>query len=49
MKNKTSSINRHKLLCLLTGIAGIYMTFCLGGLFHERLLKQPYIDRIDNT
>ncbi len=42
-------LNKKKLLKLAIGIVGIYITFCIGGVLHEFILKQPYHNRIDNS
>ena len=49
VKNITGSINKKKLRNLIIGIIGIYVTFCIGGILHEYILKKPYIDRIDGS
>lgn len=48
MKNTFfNSIDIKKLISLLVGIIAIYFTFLIGGVFHQYILKQKYVDRFD--
>jgi len=48
-RNITGLINKKKLLSLVIGIIGIYVTFCIGGVLHEYILKKPYVNRVDGN
>lgn len=43
------SINKKRLFNLLIGIIMIYITFMIGGVLHQYILKQKYLNRFDST
>jgi len=47
--NLCSTIDKKKLFNLLIGVIMIYITFMIGGILHEIILKQQYTNRFDNT